>query len=331
MASKPAIKTYNPYAIKKIVEKTSMKSLAAQASAKAVAEVKAEQAKTGVNESKNGTPRVEIEDAEPDIVCEESSSSSRSRGSRQDIEDDVESIEVKHKAKKKLLPVDIPVKKGRLSKAEKIQKAAGNRVESASKKQREKLLQALNDAEEEICLGDEFPSVVEPPSTGGEAEVLKEQIMILWKHDRHKFNLFLSEPFCNVFEEMAKHMETTAERVLIFCNRDPSHTVNPLDTLNDIGKERVFLSAFRDDGSAEQQNSIPEAYRITFNVQSGGGAKGRTKVEADKRAPLRNFMVKYCQTAGINFENVCDMFSNYLHCTILRCEKLFLSYLEFWT
>ena len=51
MASKPAVKAYNPYAIKKVVGKTSMKFLAAQASAKAVAEVQAEKEKPVLDES----------------------------------------------------------------------------------------------------------------------------------------------------------------------------------------------------------------------------------------------------------------------------------------
>ena len=157
-----------------------------------------------------------------------------------------------------------PVKKGRSTRAEKALKAADEKVKSASKQQREKLMAALLDAEEDVCPVDESSSL-EPPLTV-DAELITEPIMVLWKHDRHKFNLRKTEPFVHVFEEMAEHMETTTDRVLIFCNLNPSHTVNPLDTLNDIGKERVFLSAFREDGSAEQQNVIPEAYRLTFNV-----------------------------------------------------------------
>ncbi|OQV16795.1 hypothetical protein BV898_09151 [Hypsibius exemplaris] len=283
----------NPYNIKRIVGKNRMKAVAAKVAAKVVAKKVEVEAKAKTDEapvldvgSDSDSDCVVLDSGEEDVLTSSPLPNRRRRRPELEILDSPVLVSTEKSARKR---------KKRLSKAEKVSLARKEEAAAASRKVREDLLANLGSSEDEVA--DSVSTKADSLNSG------KELIFVLWKQERHKFRLTKSEPLRPVFQQMAVTMSTAPEKVLIFCNSDPAHTVSALDCLLDVGTERMFLSAHKeapsDDGTGgvAVEDTIPEAYRISFNVQVGG-SKVRTKVTTDKRETLQAFMDRYARAVG---------------------------------
>ncbi|XP_055357844.1 uncharacterized protein LOC129602736 [Paramacrobiotus metropolitanus] len=276
---------YEAYGIKKLIGKNSIKDLTAKA--------------LSVVNEKN--IRVTAPKANPESVKIKACSTPISPRKKARItppddesllteeDDDCEFLEEVHKQKKR---------RPQLTKAQKAARASSEKKVEAAKRAREQLLKALADDDTGECSNE---IIVEPAvsctSSTSDPKILHERVIVIWKGRRNKFSLLPSESMQDIFVKMAQIMETEVEKIIIFCNSDPSHSVSPFDLLTDIGSERLFQAALKDSTVSSANATIPAQHKIILSVQSVT-SKNRIQIDVDRRAPLSVFMQRYCQRMG---------------------------------